>query len=236
MSAGADERGEPARSGLLQAALLLNFLMHGLAMLSLVALLLPGLPGGSGADDAARISYVATHPWQWRLGWLPWQLSAAADILLAVALVRTRWIRRIPAVLTLILTVAAVLPDQSGQARWITEGVRLAQLAARTHDPAAYLRFEADTYRTVAALAATLYTVGALGWTWCFAAAGTWNRRLTLLSVPLWSIFLAASAGPLLPPPLRPTPAFVGACNAVGFLLLEWWLLEVLARVRARSG
>jgi hypothetical protein len=222
-------------SRLLEIALAVTFAAHGLAMLSMIAFLLPGLPGGPTVDAASRTAYVAAHPWLWRLGWLPWQLTALSDLLLAVALLRTPWIPRLPAIVTVAVTIVAILPDQIGQARWITEGVRLAEQAVRQQSPAAYLRFEADTYRMVGAVAATLYTLGALGWTWCFAAAGVWSRRLSLLSVVLWSIFAFACIGPLLPAPVRPAPATVGAANAVGFLLLQWWFVEVLIRVRRRA-
>ncbi|HLJ54215.1 MAG TPA: hypothetical protein VKT77_04195 [Chthonomonadaceae bacterium] len=220
---------------LLETALVLTFLAHGLGMLSLAALLLPGLPGGSSADVGVRAAYIAGHPWLWRLGWLPWQMTAASDILLAVALVRTPWIPRAPAYLTLLLTCIAILPDQIGQAIWITHGVRTAQRAVVTGDPLLYSRFEAQISVAVSAWAALLYTLGALGWTWCFVSAGTWNRRLPSLSVALWSIFLFASISPLLPAALRPAPALVGAANGIGFLLMEWWFLEVLELVLRRS-
>jgi len=219
----------------LEHVLAFTFVAHGLGMLSMILFLLPGLPGGHAASDAARIAYIGMHPWLWRLGWLPWQITALSDILLATALLRTPWVPRLPAMVTLVLTCAAVVPDQIGQVRWITEGVRLAAEAARTHNPADYLKFEAETYRAVAALAATLYTLGALGWTWCFVAAETWSRRLTWLSIPLWTIFLFASVGPLLPVAMRPSALAVGIGNALGFLLLLWWLLEVLEQVLRRS-
>ena len=43
--------------------------------------------------------------------WLPWQLTAVSDLLLAVAL-RTPWIPRFAAWAVLVLTIAAVIPDQ----------------------------------------------------------------------------------------------------------------------------
>src|SRR5438105_2517482 len=76
----------------LEQALVFTFVAHGLGMLSLIAFLLPGLPGGSTPENAPRIAYIAMHPWLWRLGWLPWQITALSDILLAIALVRTPWI------------------------------------------------------------------------------------------------------------------------------------------------
>lgn len=225
----------PGAARFLERALLFTFVAHGLGMVGMVLFLIPGMPGGGVTDNAARVAYVAAHPWLWRLGWFPWQLTALSDVLLAVALIRTAWIPRLPAYVTLLLTLFAILPDQIGQALWITQGIRLAQEAHRTGNLAAYLQFEQATFTAVSAWAATLYTVGALGWTWCFAAAGTWNRRLTWLSVVVWGIFLVASVGPLLPPPLRVAPAVVAAGNAVGFLLMEFWFLDVLEQVLRRS-
>src|SRR5256885_9198758 len=94
---------------LLEASLLFNFQIHAVAMVSMAVLLLPGMPGGGVADDAQRVAYIAHHPWLWRLGWLPWQATALADLLLAGALVRTKWVPRGPAPLTLAVTLAAIL-------------------------------------------------------------------------------------------------------------------------------
>jgi hypothetical protein len=56
---------------LLEASLLFNFLIHAVAMVSMVLLLMSAMPGGGVADDAQRVGYIADHPWLWRLGWLP---------------------------------------------------------------------------------------------------------------------------------------------------------------------
>src|SRR5437016_4957850 len=119
--------------------------MHGLAMLAMVFFLLPGMPGGGAADDAARMTYIASHPWLWRLGWLPWQLTAASDILVSLALVRTVWVPRLAAVVTLVVTIAAVIFDQFGQIGWITSGVALARGNAAT-----YLAFEERIFASTA--------------------------------------------------------------------------------------
>lgn len=39
-----------------------------------------------------RIAVIAAHPWQFRIGWLPWQMCAVADLLLAVAIMRVAWL------------------------------------------------------------------------------------------------------------------------------------------------
>jgi hypothetical protein len=211
---------------LLERALLATFVMHGLAMLSMATLLLPGMPGGGIALDADRIQYLAQHPWLWRLGWLPWQLTAASDLLLALALVRTRWIPRLASVLSALVTVAAVVPDQLGQACWITTGLTLARGPAP-----AYLAYEARIFAWTAAWGATLYTIGALGWTWCFAAGRAWTRTLGVLSAVLWPLFLAVSLAPLVGADAR----LVAAGNALGFVLLMLWLALVTEQVMRRA-
>lgn len=215
----------------LEGALLFNFAIHGIAMLGMAAFLLPTLPGGGNTDDAARIAAMAAHPWRFRLGWLPWQLCAVADLWLAIAMVRVRWLPRLPAVLVLLFTIAAVVPDQYAQAVWVTRGVELAERG----DAIAYLALEKDIFPLTAGLGALLYTVAALGWTWCFAQAKTWSRALTWLSVPLWTTMAVAVVGPLLPPGVRPSPAFVSIANGLGFMQLQVWLALVAEEVLARA-
>jgi hypothetical protein len=216
----------------LEQVLLVNLAVHVLAMLGTALVLLPGLPGGSSPDDAARIAYLAAHPWMWRLGWLPWQATAFVDLLTGVALWRTAWIPRLPAAVALVFTLLAVLPDQIGQALWVTRGLDLAVEA----DASAYLAFEKQVYRAVVAWGGTLYLCMALSWSWCFAAAGTWNRGLTWLSLVAWSALAVGSAGLLLPEDARPSPLLVGATNGCGLTLLLIWLAlvgeEVLRRAR----
>ncbi len=218
------------RERALERALLLNFLVHGLALLSMAALLIPTLPGGSASSDAERIATIAAHPWRFRLGWLPWQACAAADLYLGVAMVGARWLPRLGAWLVLLFTLVAVVPDQYAQAVWVTRGVALA-----SSHPAAYLALERELFPLTAGWGALFYTLAALGWTWCFARAGTWSRTLTYLSVPLWASMVVAVVSPLLPAALRPGPAFVSAANGLGFLQLQVWLGLVSEAVLLRA-
>lgn len=229
------ERSDNTADRFLQVALIFTIFIHGVAMISMALILLPGMPGGGATDDIERIRYIAEHPWLWRLGWLPWQITALSDLLLGMALLRVRWIHLAPAVITMLITIAAVFPDQLGQVLWITEGIDLAAYAVRTGEYARYLSYESWIFAMTAVWGATFYTLGALGWTWCFATAGIWNRALTWISIPLWSIFAYVSLGPLLPESLRPSANIVSAGNALGFLLLMAWLLIVLELVLRRS-
>src|SRR5262245_19282502 len=124
----------PRAARLLEQTLLWNFLIHAAALLSVAVLLMPGIPGGTAPDDAARVAYIAEHPWRWRLGWLPWHLAALIDLVTGVALVATRWVPRLPAVLTLLVTALAVVPEQTGELSWVTRGVELARQAHQTGD------------------------------------------------------------------------------------------------------
>jgi len=214
----------------LEWALILNFLAHGLGLLSMAALLLPMMPGGSAVPDVVRVATIAQHPWRFRVGWMPWQACALADLWLAIAMVRVRWLPRVASVLVLVFTIAAVLPDQYAQALWITRGVALAR-----EDPGAYLAFERAIFPLTAGWAALFYTLAALGWTWCFARAGTWSRALTVLSIPLWTAMLVAVLSPLAPESIRPSAVFVSTANGVAFLQLQVWLGLVTMAVRARG-
>ncbi len=191
----------------------------------MAALLLPMLPGGSTHTDAERIAAIAAHPWQFRLGWFPWQLCALADLALAITMVRERDFPRSGSIAVLVLTMIAVVPDQLGEGLWVTRGVEL----ART-DPVAYLALERSIFPLTAGWGALGYTLAALAWTWCFAAAKMWSRALSILSVPLWTTMLIAVLAPLLPESHRPSSAFVSTMNGLGFAQLQLWLGLVTER------
>src|SRR5262245_58179097 len=125
-------------SRLLEQVLLWNVLIHVAALLSMGAILQSALPGAPRASHQRRMSLLAAHPWLWRLGWLAWHLAALIDLLTAIALVRTTWVPKLPAVLTLLVTLAAVAADQTGEFVWVTRCVELAQAG----DLTAFLEME----------------------------------------------------------------------------------------------
>src|SRR3954468_7963974 len=88
----------PRKAGtFLGRALIFTFLIHFAAMFLMPLCLMPGLPGGSDASGPQRAAYVAAHPWLWRLGWLPWGITALSDLLIGIALIRTPWVPKLPA-------------------------------------------------------------------------------------------------------------------------------------------
>src|SRR5262249_55367409 len=141
----------------LEQILLVNLGVHVVALVCTALFLLPGMPGGNSADDAARVAYLADHPWLWRLGWLPWQAAAFLDLLMGASLWRAAWVPCLSAAAVLIFTLLPVLPDQSGQAQWVTRGLDLAAEANHSGDLTPYLQFEKQVYRAVFAWGGTLY-------------------------------------------------------------------------------
>lgn len=218
----------------LEAALFWAFVIHFVATVTMGTLLLPALPGAINAD-AERVAYIAKYPIVWNLGWLPWHLCALSDLVLAVAMVRTKWIPKLPAIITLILTVAAVAVEQPAEFLWNFEGARVAQVCMASGSIEAYLDLENEVFPLVGSIAAIIYAFMAMGWSWCFAAAGTWNRFLTWFSALTWSLLLCTASAPLLPDSVRPSLLVIGIGNAVGFNLMAIWFIAVMEAVLRRS-
>jgi hypothetical protein len=77
--------------------------------------------------------------------------------------------------------------------------------------------------------------LGAIGWTWCFAVAKTWSRKLTWLSIAVWGDFAFAVVILLLPPRWRPPPIVAAIANALAYVLFQLWLIGVTEGVLRRS-
>jgi hypothetical protein len=222
----------------LKAALVFTVLAHAVAMATMALLLLPGVPGGTPSDLADRAMYVAVHPWLWRAGWLPWQVTAASDLLLGWALLRTPWIPRVPAAFALIATAIGVAFDQSGQFLWTWRGVDEATRAVRTGDLEAYRLLESTAFRLTAGCGPVGYLAGAIGWTWCFAAARAGSRRLVWIAVTAWTLFAATIPPVFLPDALHANHIAARAVslgNAVAFVLLMAWFVGITEGVFRRG-
>jgi hypothetical protein len=222
----------PAR--FLEWALVFTIFAHAVGMVLMLPCLLPGLPGGMNTDIAGRAAWVAGHPWLWRLGWLAWQVTAASDVLLCVALVCARWVPKWAAVAALLVTLAAVVPDQSAQFSWTWRGVELAQEVS-SDGVERYRAYEADVFFKTAGLGAAGYIVAACFWTWSFAggarhAGQPWRPGLWRLSAVTWIVFGATTCVLFLPSGVRSQPvlvAAVGVGNAAAFVLLMVWFAWV---------
>lgn len=126
----------------LMASLLFTIIAHALGLLSMATILRPGVADNFNTLEQAQ--YIAEYPNLWRLGWLPWNLSALGNLIFGIVLIA--WTRSRPnktgwvlASLAFFLTICAVIPDQYGEFLLDTELVDLAQssapLAANHEDP-----------------------------------------------------------------------------------------------------
>ncbi len=220
----------------LEWALLFTLIAHGAAMIAMLPLL-PGVPGGLSQTIADRAHFVAQHPIIWRLGWIPWQVTAISDLIFALALCCSPWIPKLPAILTLMVTAGANSADLSGQFLWVYFGPAAAKHAISLPDFTTYAALESRIFYRMAGLATLGYVLAALGWTWSFAASGMWSRRLTWISSTVWPMFAIATVVALLPASFtRPQwlTAVVGAGNAIGFIFLMIWLASVTEIVLLR--
>ncbi|MEI8281612.1 MAG: DUF2071 domain-containing protein [Armatimonadota bacterium] len=222
----------PKDSRFLERALLFTIACHIVAMVSLVIFLLPGLPSETTTIEQ-RATFISQHPFQWRLGWIPWQVTALSDLVLSFALFRTRWVPKAPAFIGLALTLVAIGFEQPAEFRWITTGVDLAHQAVSSNSMSIFAYFEAETFRATSLWAAFFYTLAAITWSLSLEGGRTWNRWLAMLSVVLWPMLIVVSLGPLLKFPINLT--VISACNGLGFVIMLAWFAIATELVMRRS-
>jgi hypothetical protein len=177
----------------LTVAVALFVVSHALGMLSMVMLVLPGLSPHLSVD--ARTRYIAEHPALWRLGWLPWQLSALTDLLLTAALLHWAHVTRARRAWSWLLAsapllVVALVPDQYAEARLVGDFMR-----EREHS--VWLR----ELRLYSWLSGTLAVVGYSLMTWCwlkashaFVSQSAVRRSIRWLEASVIVAFLSAAA------------------------------------------
>lgn len=191
-------------------------------MLAMPLVLAKFLPGGGAPSEEARIALIAEQPWALRLGWLPWQLTAVVDLWFAWLVARTTWLPRTLRWLAAVGTLAAVIPDQLGQAQYVLFGpmnARLVVLGSNTVEQ--FLAWETPVFRMTTGWGATLYTLGTAFFLEAFRRARAWSRPLGIataifyLTMPVAAVApLVALAGVVVPPKL------VVVLNAIGFVVL----------------
>jgi uncharacterized protein YqjF (DUF2071 family) len=161
-------------------AISLSLVAHLAAVLAMLLVLGPGLDTEASALE--RANYVAGHPWLWRLGWIPWQLTAASD--LAVSITLLNYVRTLPgrpgfvaAVFGIFATIVAVIPDQWGEAILITQFLADAQsVAAGTGDLVAYVALEARLLDMTGTFGAGAYTLMTAAWLFTVAQSARVGR------------------------------------------------------------
>ncbi len=157
----------PATTRFLVVTIIVSIALHALALATMALVIQPGL--AVDQPVAERASVIATSPWLWRLGWLPWQLTAASDVAVSIALVIDRQ-RRPGAVWAwacLPLTLAAVTADQWGETVLVTSFVDAARALGPAPDAAAaaaYVELEAWTLFMTGTCANGTYTLMSIGW------------------------------------------------------------------------
>lgn len=206
-----------------EISLLFALVVHVIALFTMAGLLLPGIPGSGLATVDLRAAYIATHAWQWHLGWFPWHLCALSDLAVSLALLRLRWVPKALSVATWLLTLIAVAIEQYFEILWDGLGPHLAASGG-----SAYFSFESRVSLPVSVIAAVLYAVMAMGWSLSLSRASTWTRALTWLSAVTWTLLLLSSASQLLPLGYRPPAALTDLGTKVGFVLMVFWFLLAL--------
>lgn len=166
------------------AALLFSLVVHAVAIAATAIVIQPGLDTTTSVLE--RASYVATHVWGWRLGWLAWQLTALSDMILSVGLllyvIEVDCKERVRAavlfsVLGIVATMAAVVPDQWGEAVFVSTVVSEAQsVTTQGADATDYFALEA----------------------WCLLMTGTCGNTGYILMCVCWMLAAVFSAGGVL--------------------------------------
>lgn len=216
----------------LELAFWFALVTHGVGLISMALLVMPGMPGGLLADQA-RIEYLAMHPYLWRLGWLPWQLSALSDLLLAFAFTGLPSLSKTIKTLLFVATFAALIPDQCGQFLWITEGVELAKKAAagQSASAATFLSFEQNVFVMVCGWASLFYTVLAILWTKGLSKAGVADKLFVRFSTILWIFSFACSALFILSRNMQIPFLLMAISNTVLFAGLMFWFCYAIERI-----
>jgi hypothetical protein len=222
----------------LEAVFWFALLTHGLGLLCMAFLLVPGLPV-DGNSLLERLKFLSSHELSWRLGWLTWQLSALSDLLIALAFLKTalpKWLSFV----VLVTTVCALIPDQYGQFLWTTQLPGLATQALSTGQTAKFVEFEHFIYMMVTGWASILYTILAVAWTVALSRLFDTGSKFIRISYALWLLSFVCSFLILLQEHFKLPFILLEAANAVFFTgLMLWfcWVIDlILSKERAVSS
>lgn len=203
-----------------------------------------------GMDVAAfsvleRARYVAENAQAWRLGWLPWQLSALSDLWVSVAF--WRWARRSEladaqrfAGWALALFVVSAVPEQWAEASLVTSFVDSAASAAHG-GPASWQRDWAVYAAATGVWANFGYT--AMTYCWMRCARCSLGRPVwpAWLERPLLAAFVVSGALTCMATLIASDAAMgvwfsaASAVNGIAFPSLIAWSLVLFRRLGSTS-
>ncbi len=217
---------------LLELAFWFAFFTHAAGLVTMALMIMPGMPG-SFASDLARVNYISSNPIVWKLGWLPWQLSALSDLLIAAAFLSfsklSGWLKTF----LIIATVVAIIPDQYGQYLWTTKAIDLATDAVRTGTTSNFTKLEEPVYSAVCGWASLFYTVVAAGWTLALKSIKVASSKLSNFSWIIWTLSLSCSIIFLCSSAIKVPFIVLAISNAIFFAGLMFWFCWVLDSIIA---
>ncbi len=230
---------EPATRSALLRALVLFIVTHGVALLTMALVLGRGMDPGA-ASVADRMAWISTHETEWRLGWLPWQLSAASDVAVCIALLgwaRGDAVATRLAMAALAFDLVGAVPEQWAEWRLVTVFVETS-------------RGDPDEWRSAWAVYAGLtgvwanFAYTAMTACWMVIAARRLGRVVTHVGFEAAVVVLFVVSGALTwLAVLGETDAEVARwffastlANGIGFPALIAWTCVLAFRIRESSA
>lgn len=123
MTAVPPSEAQTRRYAQLMGSVMFFVVTHGLALVTMLLFLQPGLD--SSLSLLERAAHVREHSALWVIGWLPWQLSALSDLLVSITLLR--YVHALPgrpgrgaAAVALGFNLLAVFPEQYAELELVT--------------------------------------------------------------------------------------------------------------------
>ena len=197
-----------ARGGPLTGPAYLAAVLNAVASVLMVAVLRTGLPGGSDTS-AQRLAFIQGHVWQWRVGWLTWNLAALSLVALYVALGRAAGAQETLLVrLALLFAAAGLAGDLTAEA--------LIMGLEPSLSPSAFAVAERATLLLTGYLGNGLYSVAGAMLTWYLRRA--LPRWLVAVAIALWTAGLALSVMTM----IDSTAGEVVTTGAVMVLFVAW--------------
>jgi hypothetical protein len=157
--------------------------LNAVASVVMVTVLRDGLPGGGNTANQ-RLEFIRSHIWQWRTGWLTWNLAALSLLALYVALGRAVGTpRSLMSRLALLFAAAGLAGDLTAEA--------LIMGLEPSLSSSAFTVAERATLLLTGYIGNGLYTLAGAMLTWCLRRV--LPRWLVGVAIALWASGFAVS-------------------------------------------